>query len=103
MNKRGAWGPMADRVRPGEHRADSATPAAGPEPTGPPGLKHCWVQGPDGAVPGLLLGWRRERDGTWLGRVVRPVRDDRGWLVMEDWLPADRLAPANRDQARRRS
>jgi hypothetical protein len=101
MNKRGTWGPMADRVRPAGAPAE-AQAAAAPTPAGPPGLKHCWVRGPDGPVPGLLLGWRRDRDGTWLGRVVRPVRDDRGWLVMEDWLPADRLAPAHGDEAPRR-
>jgi hypothetical protein len=60
-----------------------------------PRLKHCWVAGPDGTVPGLLLGWRHDSELGWLGRVVRPVRDEVGWLVMEDWLPADELRPAS--------
>lgn len=60
----------------------------------PADVKHCWVADPDGTVPGLLLGWRHDSALGWLGRVVRPVRDQVGWLVMEDWLPADELRPA---------
>jgi hypothetical protein len=82
MSKRGSWGSMADRLRSGD--AAAAPPAEPPEP---PDVKHCWVTDRHGRLPGLLLGWRRGEDG-WEGRVVRPVRDEFGWLVMEDWLPA---------------
>jgi hypothetical protein len=46
------------------------------------GLTHCWVTGPDGTVPGLMLDWRHDSQLGWLGRVVRPVRDEVGWPVM---------------------
>jgi hypothetical protein len=45
--------------------------------------------------PGLLVEWRRASDdGRWQGRVVyaatlRPGR----WALVEEWLPADVLAP----------
>jgi hypothetical protein len=46
-----------------------------------------------GRLPGLLLGWRRTSEG-FQGRVVRAVRDDEGWIVVEEWMPATMLAPA---------
>jgi len=63
----------------------------------PAGLKHCWVMTPDGPVPGLLVGWRRDEELGWLGRVVRPVPDEDGWLILEDWIPAGGLLPAPGD------
>jgi len=71
---------------------DPVTPAGVGEP--PADVKHCWVVAPGGPVPGLLVGWRRDEELGWLGRVVRPVRDQHGWLVMEDWLPSAELRPA---------
>ena len=57
-------------------------------------MRPCWVVGPDGALPGLLLGWEQRAAGWW-GRVVHPVRErDDGWVVVEEWLPAERLRPA---------
>ncbi len=83
MNKRGSYGSMADRV--------ATTAQAGIQP--PAGVKHCWVNGRHGRVPGLLLEWR-QRDGGWYGRVVRPVDEGDGWVVVEDWVEAALLDPA---------
>lgn len=83
MSKRGQWGPMADRVRGEEER----------QPSPPERLKHCWVTDRHGRLPALLLEWRRTPDG-FQGRVVRPVFEDDGWLVVEEWLPAGLLDPA---------
>lgn len=84
MNKRGGFGSMADRVA-----ATRATDTAPVSPT----LKHCWVTDRHGRLPGLLLRWQQRPDG-WYGRVVRPVHEDDGWLVVEEWLPAQLLEPA---------
>lgn len=75
---------MADRV--------AASRPAEPAPE-PPALKHCWVTGPHGRLPGLLLGWERTSTG-FRGRVLHPVLDADGWAVIEEWLPADVLEPA---------
>jgi hypothetical protein len=45
-----------------------------------------------GRQPGLLLEWRQTLAG-WQGRVVRPVREDGCWVVVEEWLSAGLLAP----------
>ena len=84
MNKRGSYGPMANRVR-GAQASDAA-----PEP---PSVKHCWVTDRHGRLPGLLLEWR-QRGGAWHGRVVRPVQEGEAWVVVEEWLPAALLDPA---------
>jgi hypothetical protein len=93
MNKRGRFGSMEERV------ARRASPADAPPPTGGARatsdgvlVKHCWVNGTHGRLPGLLLEWQ-QRAGGWRGRVVHPVRDDEGWLVVEEWLPAEILEP----------
>jgi hypothetical protein len=57
-------------------------------------LKHCWVTGAHGRRPGLLLEWRRVAAG-WQGRVVHPVPDDLGWILVEEWLPAAQLDQAD--------
>lgn len=97
MNKRGghSYGTMAERV--------AATKAAAAPPTTPPParrgpecLKHCWVRDELGRLPGLLLEWRRTASG-WQGRVVRPVPDTDGlggWILVEEWLPAQVLDQA---------
>lgn len=56
-------------------------------------IKHCWVNGRHGRVPGLLLEWRHS-DGAWRGRVVWPVDEGDGWMVVEDWVDAALLGPA---------
>ncbi|HEU5043581.1 MAG TPA: hypothetical protein VFT75_05560 [Nocardioidaceae bacterium] len=97
---------MADRVRQTKAQAGAGErPVALPKSVGPgvgrpgapAGLKHCWVLTPDGPVPGLLVGWRRDAALGWLGRVIRPVRGEDGWLVTEDWMPAMELRPAPGD------
>lgn len=82
MRRRGDHGTLADRTARSRER----------EPP-PVALRHCWVVGPEGALPGLLLGWERRASGWW-GRAVHPVpAADAGWAVVEEWLPADRLRP----------
>ena len=85
MSKRCGYGSMADRVA---NSARSGSAALPPMP-----VKHCWVTGADGRVPALLLEWRKRDDG-WHARVVRPVKDGDGWVVVEEWLPAGLLDPA---------
>jgi hypothetical protein len=53
----------------------------------PPPVKHCWVTGPAGRLPGLLLAWRQGPDG-WQGRVVHLVPETAGWVLVDEWLPA---------------
>ncbi len=98
MRRRGQWGPLAERTA-----ATRPSPFAEPAPPSPesdadpgPVVKPCWVTDRHGRQPGLLLEWGR-RDGRYIGRVVRPVRDTEGWLVVEEWLPADLLEPAAPD------
>lgn len=104
MNKRGAWGPMQERLaraRPPGVPSDPlpSTPAPTPAPTPavppppPPPVKHCWVTDRHGRLPGLLLAWRQV-EGAWDGRVMRPVRDEEGWIIVEEWLPAAFLEQA---------
>lgn len=64
----------------------------GAEPSAP-SVKHCYVTDVEGRLPALLLEWR-QTEGGWQGRVVRPVLDDVGWVVVEEWLPAGLLDPA---------
>jgi hypothetical protein len=86
MNKRRAayqHGTMADRVA-----ATRRTPPPSPLDR----LKHCWVSDEHGRLPGLLLEWRKVVAG-WQGRVVHPVPEpgSQGWILVEEWLPAERL------------
>ena len=94
MNKRGGhgYGTMAERIA--ATKAASAPPS--PPARGPDALRHCWVRGEHGRVPALLIEWRRTAAG-WQGRVVHPVRDPVdgvGWILVEEWLPAESLVPA---------
>jgi len=89
---RGRYGgvPMHERVT----RGRSADPT--PEDPGPG--RHCWVAGgvgDDGLKrPGLLAEWRQAGAG-WEGRVVYVGLAGPGrWVLVEEWLPADRLTPA---------
>jgi len=88
MNKRGGgYGSMAERVA----RGQGGDPVL-ERPGEPPPIKHCWVTDKHGRLPALLLEWRRTESG-YQGRVVRPVPDEDGWIVVEEWLPAELLAP----------
>lgn len=80
MRRRTA-GTLADRVAGSGRRPD------------PPPVKHCWVTGPTGRLPGLLLGWRQGPDG-WQGRVAHLVLEPSGWVLVEEWLPAAVLEAA---------
>lgn len=82
---------MADRLA--QTRGESLT-LPGAAPTLP--IKHCWVTDQYGRLPGLLLEWRKVASGEWQGRVVRPVPDDHGWAIVEEWLPAGLLDSADR-------
>ena len=91
-SKRGSGVPLTQRVR-------GDLPPAAVDPDCP--ARHCWVAGAVDAEgvkrPGLLLEWRQVR-GRWEGRVtyvarLRPLEADGGWLVVEEWLPAELLTP----------
>lgn len=57
-------------------------------------VRHVWVRtGPgqhDEPLPGLVLDWRREREGQWSAFVVTP--DGCGGASLA-WLPSTVLAP----------
>lgn len=89
MGARGGWGPMSERVHQ-TATGQSELPAT-PEP--PRTVKHCWVTGRHGRLPGLLLEWRRVGD-QYDGRVVHPVHEDGAWILVEEWLPAALLERA---------
>jgi hypothetical protein len=82
MNKRGSWGSMSERLAASRGQEVAAQT--------PPSIKPCWVSDRHGRLPGLLLEWR-ELDGAWRGRVVRAVNEGDGWVVVEEWLPAELL------------
>jgi hypothetical protein len=88
------------RTRPslGERGAQSGV--GPPEPAEAPAAgprshqgRHCWVTDPPewpGTWPGLLVEWR-QRAGGWQGRVAYAVSGPHGPVLVETWLPADRL------------
>jgi hypothetical protein len=92
------------RSRPslGERAAQSGVvpPAPPQEPVAEPAPRqrtdadrHCWVLDPPewpGTWPGLLVEWRQRADG-WHGRVAYTVGGPHGPVLVEAWLPADRL------------
>ena len=93
----------AQRISLHERIHGTPPPAAAESPTTPSArghsgvvapLRHCWVTEEHGRLPGLLLEWRRT-DSGWQGRVVRPVLEEGRWVVVEEWLPAQWLAPSS--------
>jgi hypothetical protein len=74
-------------------------PAARPSRSTP---RHVWLRGvpglPDVDWPALLIEWRRRPDagesGAWMGRVVFATAAPEGMVVVDRWVPADRLRPA---------
>ncbi len=84
-NRRGERLTLADR------QVSSVAQPPAPE-SNPPTVKHCWVTGPHGRLPGLLLAGEQRVDG-WHGRVAHPVLEADGWVVVEGWLPAALLDP----------
>lgn len=93
MNRRGVRGEsLQQRIHgtpPLAEAASRPTPARPPEPD-ESSVRRCWVTDEHGRQPGLLLEWRQTLAG-WQGRVVRPVREDGCWVVVEEWLPAGLL------------
>jgi hypothetical protein len=64
-------------------------------PSDQPRVRHCWVTGEHGRLPGLLLEWRRTHAG-WQGRVVHPIDQGGSWVIVEDWVAAEHLEPGGR-------
>src|SRR3954465_15592907 len=107
MNRgRYAGGSLADRAaRSGGPLPPVPAPPPAPPPEPPPGPppgrrpagaghgRHCWVHDPPdapGTWPGLLVEWRQREDG-WQGRVAYAVVGEHGPVLVEAWLPAERL------------
>jgi hypothetical protein len=86
MRRRGDGRTLAERIH------GDGLPSHSPSPASESPVKPCWVSDAHGRNPGLLLEWRQVAAG-WQGRVVRPVYDGSGWIVVEEWLPAAALAP----------
>lgn len=94
MRRRGDFGTLADRAARSRVEQPSVPAVEAP---GHADVRHCWVVGPGGVAPGLLLGWEQRAAGWW-GRTVHPVTEaDGSRVVVEEWLPADRLRPAGAD------
>jgi hypothetical protein len=85
---------------------DTSTAAAQPGPEGPGRLsrtstgcpRHCWVSDladAPGRWPGLVAEWARAADGGWTARVVYAVRDGGQVVLVESWVPAGHLQPAD--------
>ena len=53
------------------------------------------LPGDQGRWPGLLAEWA-QRGGGWFGRVVYAVDDGGRVVLVEAWVPAERLEPAVR-------
>jgi hypothetical protein len=85
MRRRGDRRSLAERIH------GDTPPSRSPVPSARR-VKPCWVTDSHGHNPGLLLEWRQVAAG-WQGRVVRPVFDGSGWIVVEEWLPAELLTP----------
>jgi hypothetical protein len=102
MARQGSGIPLRDRVRVGGSLAARPGGHAGVRPGALPGpvcpARHCWVadavDGDGEKRPGLLLEWR-QRDRRWEGLVVYAARVRTGsWGLVQEWLPAELLAPA---------
>ncbi|WP_345271745.1 hypothetical protein [Nocardioides nanhaiensis] len=87
---------MAERIA--RTRAGHEQPVDDPASLRPPRkIRPCWVRDADdprGHHPALLLDWRQDPTGVWMGRVCHQLLADDGWIVAEEWLPGDRLRPA---------
>jgi len=92
MGRRADWGNLEARVAASRPSAPPPSPDVVPAAEAILPVKPCWVVDRHGRLPGLLLQWRQTPEG-FLGRVVRPVTDQDGWVVVEEWLPASMLEP----------
>lgn len=61
-------------------------------------LRHCWVTDEHGRLPRLLLVEGRRTTAGWQGRVVRPPLEPGGWVAVEEWVGAERLARTVTDE-----
>lgn len=102
----GAWTPgrtgltLAERsVLTGAGSPVVRRPAPVSDVSAPPEARHCWVTGLPGLpgrCAGLLAEWRRDSgDGPWQGRVVYAVDDGDGVVLVEAWVHARHLQPAD--------
>jgi hypothetical protein len=91
MRGKGSGVSLHERIHgtppPVEQNESRSAPAREPCPSA---IRHCWVTDEQGRLPGLLLEWRRTTLG-WQGRVVRPMVGSAGWIIVEEWLPAELL------------
>jgi hypothetical protein len=92
--KRGSGVPLAQRVRAGQTSPDPV----GPDATEACPARHCWVadavDGRGVKRPGLLVEWRATGGRGWEGRVVYPaLLRPSGWVLVEEWVPAELLTP----------
>ncbi len=97
MHRGGHGASLADRAArsgvPGPPAAEPPPSAGRRRAAGDGHGRHCWVLDPPdapGTWPGLLVEWR-QREGGWQGRVAYTVVGDHGPVLVEAWLPADRL------------
>ena len=94
MNRRREDRPsLHERIHGEPPPRDDDPPPPRPSQASTSPIRHCWVVDDQGRQPALLLEWRRVASG-WQGRVVRPVREEPGWIVVEEWLPAHQLQAA---------
>jgi hypothetical protein len=92
MNRRGVRGESLQQRIHGVPPLGEAGPPPMPAADDPSPVRRCWVTDEHGRHPALLLEWRQTLAG-WQGRVVRPVREEGCWVVVEEWLPAGLLTP----------
>jgi hypothetical protein len=90
IKRRGERVSLHERIHGAPPQTEAEPPSARVEP---PPIRHCWVTGEHGRLPGLLLEGRRTVSGCQ-GRVIRPVLEDGSWVVVEEWLPASSLEAA---------
>jgi len=60
--------------------------------------RHCWVtdlSNVPGRWPGLALEWQRAADRSWACRVAYAIRDGDQVVLVETWVPARHLQPAD--------
>lgn len=92
---RGRGRPLRDRSVSYGPEAEQIDEPAAARPVEPARRRHCWVRaaGDQVEIPGLVLDWRREPDGTWMAFTQYVVESSHGSRAILEWLPADRLRP----------
>jgi len=80
----------------GQNRRDKEWPT-------PRSTRFVWISQPGLQVPpvqGLVLDWRRH-SYRWSALVVTVRTEDGGSVVVQEWVPAERLTPVRSDPNRR--